>query len=140
VDSVSSANETRAVNSPEVKEPGDVQEEGAVPLLGSQIATGPRKSPSEAESSACISARPQEIRQGQSRKAEMAGESRNGLNRASGGYVQQESGGSANAAVGGHFSPVWPACALLAVSLPRPCDAAGGEDDVCPVIGYSRFC
>jgi hypothetical protein len=29
VDSVSSANETRAVNSPEVKEPGDVQEEGA---------------------------------------------------------------------------------------------------------------
>jgi hypothetical protein len=22
----------------------------------------------------------------------------------------------------------------------RPCDAARGEDDICPMIGYSRFC
>jgi hypothetical protein len=85
--------------------------------LGSQIATGPRKSPSEVESNACVSPRPQESRQGQSREIQQAEESRNGLNRASGGYVQQESGGSAKAAEGGPFSPVWPACALLAVSL-----------------------
>jgi hypothetical protein len=45
-----------ALNSPEVvEEAGDVGEEGAVvvgPALGSQIATGPRKSPNQARSRA----------------------------------------------------------------------------------------
>jgi hypothetical protein len=110
------------------------------PAFGQPNRDGSKEEPERGESNACVSARPQESRQGQSRKIQQAEESRNGLNRASGGYVQQELGGSANAAVGGHFSPVWPACALLAVSLPRPCDVAGGEDDVCPMIGCSRFC
>ena len=47
-----------------VEEAGDVGEEGAVvmgPALGSQIATGPRKCPSQARSRACVSARPREL-------------------------------------------------------------------------------
>ena len=44
-----------------VEEAGDVGEEGAVvvgPALGSQKATGPRKSPNQARSRAFVSARP----------------------------------------------------------------------------------
>jgi hypothetical protein len=54
----------RALNSPEVGEAGDVGEGRCGPALGSQIATDPRKSPSQARSRACISARPRESKTG----------------------------------------------------------------------------